>query len=193
MKTKQAAMEAARKKLGAAANEGVDFTCTNTGAGWTWTEIQAANEPAAKAKAKRAKGAPHTVSAPAKPKAPKTAAKAPRAPKFVDPDDAPPLGKKFFKNAEIRNGDKIIRPAAAPAAGTKGAAILTMLRGPGGASSKEMEQATGWKAASVRGYLGTLRSQGFSIESKKLGKGEPVVYKLHEAKTATAADVGDVV
>lgn len=80
MKTKQAAMEAARKKLGAAANEGVDFTCTNTGAGWAWTEIPAANEPAAKAKAKRApKDDPFLKAMAPKPKAQKTAARPLRA------------------------------------------------------------------------------------------------------------------
>jgi uncharacterized protein (DUF4415 family) len=32
---------------------------------------------------------------------------------WVDPDEAPLLTKDFFEGAEVREGDKIVRPAAA--------------------------------------------------------------------------------
>lgn len=179
MKTKQAAIEAARKKLGSAANEGVDFNVHNTGAGWTWKEIEAANEPAKKAKAKRApKAVPAPVEAPTK------------AQKMLAAKTAKP--KKAKKGPMLKPKAPESRKAP-PAQGTKSAALIALLKRPGGASSKEMEEATGWKASSVRGLLGTMRAQGSNIESKKLTKGEPTVYKLHEAKTAPAPDVGDVV
>lgn len=31
---------------------------------------------------------------------------------WVDPDDAPPLTRKFFERAEIRVGGKLVRPAS---------------------------------------------------------------------------------
>jgi hypothetical protein len=60
---------------------------------------------------------------------------------------------------------------------TKGALIQAMLSTPGGATSKELEAATGWQPHSVRGYLGTLRKAGVSVVSKKL-KGEPTIYRI---------------
>jgi uncharacterized protein (DUF4415 family) len=33
------------------------------------------------------------------------------ASKWVDPDDAPPLDRDWFEQAEIREGDRVIRPA----------------------------------------------------------------------------------
>ncbi len=80
---------------------------------------------------------------------------------------------------------------AAKASGTKSDLILGMLKKPGGASSKEMEAATGWAPHSVRGFLGTLRKKGVAVLSKKFAKGEPTVYSIEAA--ADPALVGDVV
>lgn len=46
-----------------------------------------------------------------------------------------------------------------------------------GATSKEMEAATGWAPHSVRGLLGTMRKKGVKVVSTKL-KGEPTVYSV---------------
>ena len=46
-----------------------------------------------------------------------------------------------------------------------------------GATSKEIEAATGWAPHSVRGFLGTLRKQGVNVISTKL-KGEPTIYRI---------------
>ena len=37
-----------------------------------------------------------------------------RAKKFVDPDDAPPLDAEWFERAELREGDRVIRPGRPP-------------------------------------------------------------------------------
>jgi hypothetical protein len=66
---------------------------------------------------------------------------------------------------------------AQPSTGqTKGALIQYMLRG-AGATSKELEAATGWAPHSVRGYLGTLRAKGVKVLSVKLPK-QPTVYRI---------------
>lgn len=79
-----------------------------------------------------------------------------------------------------------------PAGGSKSDMLLGMLRKPGGASSKEMEAATGWAPHSVRGFLGTQRKAGVNVVSKKFGKGEPTVYSI-EAQATPTEPVGDVV
>lgn len=96
------------------------------------------------------------------------ATKAPRAPK------TPPSAKP-----------------AAPAGGTKTDMLVAMLSTSGGATSKEMEAATGWAPHSVRGLLGTLRKRGVRVTSTKLPK-EPTIYRIVVAKPAPAEAVGDV-
>ena len=39
---------------------------------------------------------------------------------WVDPDDAPPLTDAFFERAEIREGDRIVRPGRTPDAPAPG-------------------------------------------------------------------------
>jgi hypothetical protein len=58
--------------------------------------------------------------------------------------------------------------------GGKAAAILELLRRPGGATAKELMKATGWQPHSVRGFLsGTLRNKkGLDIVSTKAEDGE---------------------
>lgn len=77
-KTKQAALKAARKDLGEAAVEGMDFTLRNTGAGWICIKIPPANVAAEKAQAARGRK-------------PQPATKGARAPKRK-PKPAPPAG-----------------------------------------------------------------------------------------------------
>lgn len=73
---------------------------------------------------------------------------------------------------------------SAPKAGTKGDMIQAMLKTPGGATSKELEAATGWQPHSVRGYLGTLRKAKVNVISKKL-PGEPTIYRIEAAAPDT--------
>lgn len=103
----------------------------------------------------------------------------PKAPKAPKATKAPPKPKKA--------------PSAKPAAPTgtsKSDMLMGMLQRPGGASSKDMEAATGWAPHSVRGFLGTLRKRGVVVVSKKYGKGEATVYSV---ETPAAEPVGDVV
>lgn len=141
-KTKQSALKAARKALGDTAVEGVDFVLRNTGAGWVHEEVPAANEAAAKSKARKS-----------------------------------PKGKKAARVAEAPVPPVMGRPERS----TRTEQVMGMLRG--GATSKEMEAATGWKPHSVRGLIGALKKQGLDITSTKV-KGSPVVYRL---------GVGDVI
>lgn len=62
-----------------------------------------------------------------------------------------------------------------PTASTKTAIIMGMLET--GATSKEMEAATGWASHSVRGLLGTLRVRGINVISHK-ERGHPTVYRI---------------
>jgi len=75
---------------------------------------------------------------------------------------------------------------AAPEGSTKTDMLLGMLKRDGGATSKEMEEATGWAPHSVRGLLGTLRKKGVAVTSTKL-KGEATIYRI------AASVIGDVV
>ena len=55
--------------------------------------------------------------------------------------------------------------------------VVKMLKSKFGATSKQMEEATGWKAPSVRGLLGTLKQRGVQIMATKV-KGSPTVYRI---------------
>jgi hypothetical protein len=86
------------------------------------------------------------------------------------------------------------RPSA-PEGQTKSEMIIGMLSTSGGATSREMETATGWAPHSVRGFLGTLRAKGVNVVAKKLPK-EPTIYRIAKAKAAPKAQaeaVGDVI
>ena len=166
-KTKEGALKAARKLYGPTAVEGVDFTLRNTGAGWEHEAIPAANEPAKKARATRA------------PKAP-----TPRAAKTPKAKGAP------ADASEVAPEPRSFKPDA-PAGETKTEALMGMMRRDGGATSKDMEEATGWAPHSVRGLLGTLRKRGVTIESRKL-KGESTIYRIPREPTPEGA-VGDVI
>jgi hypothetical protein len=59
--------------------------------------------------------------------------------------------------------------AASKTAGTKGDAVVALLKKPTGATISEMTKTTGWQPHSVRGFLsGALkRKQGLTIKSLK--------------------------
>ena len=58
--------------------------------------------------------------------------------------------------------------------GSKAAKILELLKRPGGATSTELQKATGWQPHSVRGFLsGTIRKKmGLTVTSTKGEDGE---------------------
>ena len=64
-------------------------------------------------------------------------------------------------------------------AGSKKAAVITMLKRPKGATLDDLVKATGWQAHSVRGFLsGSLRkSLGLKVKSSKSTDGQRV-YQL---------------
>ncbi len=73
-------------------------------------------------------------------------------------------------------------PKPAPIVGqTKTDLILSMLKKPSGATSKALEEATGWAPHSVRGLLGTLRRRGVRVLSTKEPK-SPTVYRIIETE-----------
>ncbi len=82
---------------------------------------------------------------------------------------------------------------AAPEGQSKTEMVTAMLSTPAGATSKEIEEVTGWAPHSVRGLLGTMRKKGISVVSKKL-KGEPTIYRIARGKAAAPeAATADVV
>jgi hypothetical protein len=66
------------------------------------------------------------------------------------------------------------RPAPGARDGSKAAKILDLLKRPGGATSKELQKASGWQPHSVRGFLsGTVRKKmGLTVVSTKGEDGE---------------------
>lgn len=157
-KTKEAAMKAARKALGKHAAEGVDYALRNTGAGWEFEAIPPANAPARKARAAKAVSKPATITQTQA----DAAVKAHRAPrrKLADAVKPKPQGE---------------RPT--PPAGTKTELVMKMISRPQGATSKQIEDATGWAPHSVRGLLGTFRASGVKVLSSK-EKGQPTIYRV---------------
>lgn len=192
-KTKQAALKAARKALGAETLENVDFILRNTGAGWVHEEVPAANEPAKKARAKRArKDLPEVemvgdqiVSGH------RRAAKAAEQKRPVVARDVT-TGKVSLKMAVPKSEPAPKRrppeprTIPTPAGQTKTEMLVGMMTRTGGATSKEMEQATGWAPHSVRGLVGTLKKRGVKVISTK-EQGSPTSYSI-----APTQDVGDV-
>lgn len=199
-KTKGAAKAAALATLGPEAVEGFDYTIKGANSGWAWEHVPPANDGANLAQVARL-GQPGTqqgdraLSAIGGDQAvverPKTApagdgAKPPRKP------PAPPSSEP--RKSKARASKKAAKPSA-PEGKSKTDMLLDMLKKPGGATSAEMEKATGWKPHSVRGLLGTLRAKGVNIVSKKLPK-EPTIYRIaagSPAPKAAAEQVGDVI
>jgi len=75
--------------------------------------------------------------------------------------------------------------AAAPKtkAPGKGAIVERMLKRTKGASTAEMEEATGWKPHSVRAFLSGLRKKGFTLLKEERNSGE-LAYRIPKHKPA---------
>ena len=83
------------------------------------------------------------------------------------------------KPKKVAPAKKAAKKAATPKAegvreGSKTAKILDLLKRPGGATSKELQKATGWQPHSVRGFLsGTVgKKMGLAVTSTKGDDGE---------------------
>jgi hypothetical protein len=87
------------------------------------------------------------------------APKKPKAGKKASPAKKAPKGAKKAKGARD---------------GSKAAKILDLLKRTGGATSKELQKASGWQAHSVRGFLsGTVgKKMGLTVVSTKGEDGE---------------------
>ena len=92
-------------------------------------------------------------------------------------------GKKPKKKARVAPRRAQVAPAKAKFAakpnvvarnGSKAAKILDLLKRPGGTTSKELMEATGWLPHSVRGFLsGTVgKKMGLTVTSTKGEDGE---------------------
>jgi hypothetical protein len=119
----------------------------------TGTAAATAASDKPKATKKPGAGARRAPVAPAKAKAGKKASAAKKAPKGAK--------KGGSAKPEARGGSKT-------------AAILDLLKRPGGVTSKELMKVTGWQAHSVRGFLsGTVgKKMGLTVTSTKGEEGE---------------------
>jgi hypothetical protein len=93
------------------------------------------------------------------------ARRAPVAPKKAKPGKKAAPRKKVPKSAKKATGARD---------GSKAAKILELLERPGGATSKELQKASGWQPHSVRGFLsGTVgKKMGLTVVSTKGEDGE---------------------
>jgi hypothetical protein len=116
---------------------------------------QAAETEQTKGKKKATAGAHSAQVAPKKPKSGKKASAAKKAPKAT-------------KNA------KCDKPAKRARKNSKTAINLDLLKRPGGATAKELMEATGWQPHSIRGFLsGTVgKKMGLAVVSIKGEDGE---------------------
>lgn len=164
--SREAATKAAKQELGAHAVEGMDFTVRRV-SGWLVEKIKPANAAAAHAQTQRIAPEPRTITSPNR----SAGAKSGHA-------------KRLAK-----------RPAkpVAPEGQTKTELLAAMMTRPNGATSKEMERATGWEPHSVRGLIGMLKKRGVRIDSLKEAGGGPTRYKVVEMDAEPAQDVGDVI
>ena len=86
--------------------------------------------------------------------------------------EGPAPAKRANKGAKSAQSRKKKTTVARP--GSKTAKILDLLKRPGGATSKELQKATGWQPHSVRGFLsGTVgKKMGLAVTSTKGEDGE---------------------
>jgi hypothetical protein len=90
---------------------------------------------------------------------------------------APSKGKSANKTTRAKKGAKrakVPEKATGARQGSKTAAVLDLLKRPGGATTKELMKATGWQPHSVRGFLsGTVgKKMGLAVTSTKGEDGE---------------------
>jgi hypothetical protein len=73
-----------------------------------------------------------------------------------------PAANKKAASAASREAAKVTEGVDAlnPAKNGKGATILALIAREGGATAAELQQATGWQAHSVRGFLNTASKKG---------------------------------
>jgi hypothetical protein len=73
-----------------------------------------------------------------------------------------------------KKAPKSAKKASGARDGSKAAKILELLKRPGGATSKELQKASGWQPHSVRGFLsGTVgKKMGLTVTSTKGDDGE---------------------
>jgi hypothetical protein len=116
------------------------------------------------AKSTEETGTPEAKATGAKSKASK---KAPAAPRRAPV--APKKAKAGKKATAAKKAPKAATKAKGSRQGSKTAQILDLLKRPGGVSSKELMETTGWQAHSVRGFLsGTIgKKMGLTVLSKK--------------------------
>jgi hypothetical protein len=107
---------------------------------------------------------PEATATPAKPKGKKKAPAAPRRAPVV-----PKKAKAGKKASPAKKTPKGATKAKGSREGSKTAQILDLLKRPGGVSSKELMETTGWQAHSVRGFLsGTVgKKLGLTVVSTK--------------------------
>lgn len=203
-KTIQGAMKAARKALGAEAEEGRDFLIVNTGAGYAFEAKAAApDKPGPK---KRGTPGTSTVNEPAKgapkPKKPVLRDLATKAAEAALGPIPKIRTKKPPKAAArpavtIGRGDAYIRdtkigevvnvtapqgPHSAAKADTKAAHVIALLARPDGATVAQIMEATGWLAHSARAFItATVPKRGFDVASTKDMAGDPPGVRVYRA------------
>ena len=87
---------------------------------------------------------------------------------------APKKAKSGKKATPAKKTPKGAKKATGARDGSKTAMILEMLKRPGGATAKELLEATGWQPHSLRGFIsGTLgKKMGLTVVSTKGEDGE---------------------
>jgi hypothetical protein len=87
---------------------------------------------------------------------------------------APKKPKAGKKASPAKKAPKVAKKAKGVREGSKAAKILDLLKRPGGATSKELQKASGWQPHSVRGFLsGTIgKKMGMTVISTKSEDGE---------------------
>lgn len=111
--------------------------------------------------------------APAETRKPKAATKRPkRAPQGAK--GAKTKGKSAKKATPGKKASKGAKKTKSAREGSKTDQVLALLKRPGGATAKELMEATGWQPHSIRGFLsGTIRNKmGLTVTSTKGEDGE---------------------
>jgi len=87
---------------------------------------------------------------------------------------APKKAKSGKKASPAKKAPKGAKKAKGARDGSKAAKILDLLKRPGGATSEELQKASGWQAHSIRGFLsGTVgKKMGLTVVSTKGEDGE---------------------